>query len=107
MAVADLRRELERLIDRLQTLGTVRLGARYTPRGGTVADAVHELAQLLADAAAHAENRPPRRVPRLADHAAADLLTVVGRDTLDVLARAPEASTRELLGAVVTVRRGL
>ncbi|WP_363326460.1 hypothetical protein [Haloactinopolyspora sp.] len=57
--------------------GVVQQPDRHPP---VVADAVHQLAQRLADAAADARGEPRRPVPRLADHALADQLQVVARE---------------------------
>ncbi|TDE09139.1 hypothetical protein [Jiangella asiatica] len=89
-----LGRELERLVREL------RRGDRAV---ASVADAAHRLAQALADAAADARGDRRRPVPRLADHALADQVAVVGRELLDALAAGHEAD----LDAVVAALRSL
>ena len=74
----SLFRELDRVVGDLQRGGgMVQRPDRHPP---VVADAVHQLAQRLADAAADARGEPRQTVPRLADHALPDQLQVVARE---------------------------
>jgi len=85
--------EIARVSDRLRTLPLARLSAPLPPYGSR-AEAGHALAQRLAEAAQGIEGRdspePPvwRDVPRLADHAAGDLIAVTGHELLGALAAA-------------------
>ncbi|MDQ1292391.1 MAG: hypothetical protein QG608_269 [Actinomycetota bacterium] len=76
-------RELERLADRLRVLGP-RHATRATsdPRSAEAWATVHETLTEFARITALAEGLPPRPVPRLAPHALADQLLVLGRDAL-------------------------
>jgi hypothetical protein len=76
-------RELERLADRLRTLGP-RHATRVTSdsRSSEAMAVVHETLTEFARITALAEGGPPRSVPRLAPHALADQLLVLGRDAL-------------------------
>lgn len=107
----DLRRaanefslELDRLVGRLRTLGPARLG--------NVTERAYELCQLLADLAADLDGRARRVVPRLAAHAAADQVRVLGRDLVDAIAARPaepagaRAAADLALDAVRALRRG-
>lgn len=99
MGIGDLNdpaRELDRVADRLDALGTERL-ERPGAGGLTVAGRVRPVLQSLADIAADGEGEPRRRVPVLAAHALADQLRVLARDAL----RAADEPGRE------TVRRRL
>ena len=62
--------------------------------GGTVADKLQVVAQVLADLGADAEGRPRRTVPRLSEPAVfADQLLVLGND-LAAAGAAPDALDR-------------
>lgn len=108
--MALLGREIDRVVDRLRSLGPNRLAA-----GGavvSVADEAHRLAQLLADAAAGFadEDRPDetrRNVPRLGDHAVADQVAVTGRDLLDALAARRAVPPPAVMAAVAELKRSL
>jgi hypothetical protein len=105
--VAQLRRELDRAIERLRTFGVARLRAPHSGGRRTVAESAHELTQLLADATARLEGGPRRPVPRLADHAAADQLAVLARDLVGAATRTSGELPGELRQAVAAFRRGL
>jgi len=78
-AAADLRREAERVADRLQVVGP-RMAARSGPDGEQVLADVRAVLGQLADLAADAERTPRRAVPVLAPHALADQLLVLAHD---------------------------
>ncbi|WP_157552763.1 hypothetical protein [Jiangella gansuensis] len=84
-----LARELDRVVRDLRRLDRRLTGDAAAAVASSGADSVahraHRLAQALADAAAGAAAAPRRAVPRLADHALADQVAVVGRDLLDLL----------------------
>jgi hypothetical protein len=101
--VDDVRLELRRVATRLGALGPARL-ERAGADGVTPADRVRPVLQELADAAADAEGRSRRPVPRLAPHALADQLVVLVQDVL----AAPGADETVLAAAhdrLVTLRR--
>ena len=107
MTDATLRVELERLARRLATLGPARLGRSLPDGTATPADAAHRFAQRVGDATAAAEGVPVRPVPRLADRAAADQLTVLVRDLLAVAERVPQPTLAELARSATELRRRL
>ncbi|MQA01593.1 MAG: hypothetical protein GEV07_02280 [Streptosporangiales bacterium] len=91
--VSALAAEIDRVARRLRGLSQARLRQPLPPYG-TVADAGHRLAQLLADAALGVEHRADahpasRPVPRLRDTAVADQVAVTGHDLLAALADLP------------------
>lgn len=100
--MGQLAREIDRLASRLGALGQVRVA-------GEPAQSVRDLAQRLADARAELTGEPRRAVPRLADHAVGDQITVIGRELVDAVATAgsPSAWLDALLRDVVSVRRSL
>ena len=86
---ATLARELDRVADRLRVIGP-RYAARDTPEAAAALDGVRAAIQRLADLAADAEGVPRRVVPRLAPHALADQVLVLGHDLLAAAGPAPE-----------------
>ena len=88
--VAELARQLGRLVDRLRSLSDLRL-ARASAAGATRADQAHALAQRLADHAAALSGEPSRGVPRLTDLAVGDQVAVTGNDLLAAAAADPRA----------------
>jgi len=99
-------RELERLADRLRTLGPRHAARAATDRRSAAAVlAVRQALDELADVAARAEDRRTPPVPELAAHALADQLLVLGRDAL---APDPSRERVESVRRVLTrVRRAL
>jgi len=102
----ELAREVRRLVDRVSHWTPPRWAASSASGTGTRADAVHALAQRLADLGAQVEGEPRRPVPRLPhDAALSDQLQVLAADLLaagpgdDVLQAAAEdvAETNRLL----------
>lgn len=100
--MAELELEINRLANRLGALGPARVC-------GEPAQSVRELIQYLADAEAEISGEPHRTVPRLADHALGDQVTVIGRELAHILATAEHSSTRldALIREVTSVRRSL
>ena len=78
---AALAHELDRVADRLRVIGP-RYAARNTPEAAAALDGVRAAIQRLADLAADAEGIAHRPVPRLAPHALADQVLVLGHDLL-------------------------
>ena len=78
-AAAELRREAERVADRLQVVGP-RMAARSGPDGARVLGDVRSALAQLAGLAADAEGQPRRDLPVLAPHALADQLLVLAHD---------------------------
>jgi hypothetical protein len=101
--VAELAVEVDRVADRLRSLGTARLQRPERPGRPDAAGAAHDLARRLADLAEQAEARVGRRepdrrdLPRLAPHAAGDQVAVTGADLVAALAvlGAPDARQRD------------
>lgn len=89
--VGLLRRESRSLVERLRLWTPARYAAAAAP-WGTRGDAVHHLAQSVADAAADAEGQPRRPLPRLdSDLGLADQLAVVSDDLVRADPSAPVA----------------
>jgi hypothetical protein len=79
--VPGLRREAERLIDRVAHWGPPRWAAPASAGGASRAEVVHALVQRIADLVAAVEGRPRRAVPRLDnDLALPDQLRVMVAD---------------------------
>lgn len=79
----ELRREVERLVGRVQHWTPTRWSKPDADGRQTRAERVHTLAQRLADAGAQAEGNPRRPVPRLDnDLALPDQLRVLTADLL-------------------------
>jgi hypothetical protein len=105
-AEGEFRVAVDRLVGRVQHWTPTRW-ARLAGGGfGTRADAIHALAQRLADAGADAAGRPRRRVPRLDnDLALPDQVRVLAADVL-AAKPAPELAA-ELANAVRAAARQL
>lgn len=73
--------ELARVVDRLRSMSLARLAAPLPPYDSR-ADAAHDLAQRLADAAAALAGQPCRPLPRLGDQVVGDQVAVTGHDLL-------------------------
>jgi hypothetical protein len=99
----DVTRELARVADRLRVVGP-RLAARDTSEAEATLSGVREALQALADIGAQAEARQPGAVPRLAPHALADQVLVLGHD---VLAAGDPAATGRAHAVLVELRRQL
>jgi hypothetical protein len=93
----ELRRELGRVQGRLRAMPLDRLD-------GEPADLAREAAQTLADLAAAAQHRPPRKVPQLAVHAVADQLAVTAHD---VLVEGDGGALSQALDVLTALRRAL
>jgi hypothetical protein len=79
----ELRRAVDRLVARVNHWQPNRWSRPTADETMSRADCVHALAQRFADAAAEAEGRPPRRVPRLTnDLALVDQVRVLAADVL-------------------------
>ena len=105
-----LRRELERVVDRVRHLSLARL-AEPAPPWGSRADAARAVAQRLADLAQDLEEAgggaARRAVPRLHDAAAGDQLAVTGHDLLLAAEDAPPSVVREAIDALVELRHAM
>lgn len=84
---ARLRLELERCANRLRSMPLARLSAPG-PAGSRAFRAVR-VAQRLVDLTTQLVGPPDRQLPQLPDHAAGDVLEVVGNDLLAALAEWP------------------
>ncbi len=84
--VREVATEVDRVADRLRSLGAPRLQRSWQPGRPSLADVAHDLSRHLAglaeQAAALGAGRAPaeRELPRLAPHAAGDQLAVLGHD---------------------------
>lgn len=85
---ARLRLESGRTCDRLRSISLTRLDAPLAD-GRSRARAALDLAQELADAAAHLSGRPARVLPELASPAAGDVLAVCALDLAEELDQSP------------------
>jgi hypothetical protein len=107
MTPDELARAVDRLVDHIGQWTPSRWAASTVSLGAVSrADAVHALAQRLADLEASATGRPDRPVPRLDnDLVLPDQLRVTARDLL--AARPPEAVLAVAVDAVADARRAL
>jgi hypothetical protein len=95
--VALASQDLERLVRRLRGLSALAWRTRREP--------VEALLEQLERTTASIEDRPPKPIPILPDHALADAVSVLGHDVVSALVREVDgASVREL---VSVVRAGL
>lgn len=110
-----LRRELERIVDRLRTIAVDRLTAPAPPFPSR-AEGARVTATVLAGLTARLEDpagTDPRRrtLPALADRASADLVAVTGEDLLLALGAAGEGDVDDVraraLEALSTLRRAV
>lgn len=93
-----LRREVERVADRLRVVGPRLAAQQDTVAAAGRLAAVREVLQRLADLTADLEGGPRRRVPVLAPHALADQVLVLGNDLLAACAaRAEDGQAGEQL----------
>jgi hypothetical protein len=101
----DVRRELARVADRLRVLGP-RWSQRDAepPEAEQVRAVLQRFADLAAAAASPEDGVPAATVPRLAPHALADQLTVLGHEVLRV---ADVEALRLVHLALVDLRRTL
>lgn len=117
---ARLRLELGRCTNRLRSLPLARLSAPSAE--GSRARLAARVAQRLVDLTATLQGPPARQLPLLPDHAAADVLAVVGHDLLAAVgeraARRPGMSgetepvdvaeiIQEAVSALIELRSGL
>jgi hypothetical protein len=102
--------EATRTCDRLRSMSLVRLAAPL-PDGRSRARAAFDLAQGLADDAAHLAGRPARRLPDLADPAAGDVLAVCAQDLAEEVAagrsQASAQTCRRAVDGLVALRKSL
>jgi len=114
--LTPLNRELERTVDRLRGRSLSRLARPLTDGPGpapTAAEALHRLAQHLADEAAAVEGRTTRALPWLDVHVLPDQVAVVGHDLVVALARSdqPDDARRQraaaAAAALVAIRQPL
>ncbi len=102
-ARAELVRAVDRLVDQVGHWTSTRWAAPAASGAGSRADAVHALAQRLADLEAAVVGRPVRRVPRLDnDLVLPDQVRVTALDLL--AAGPPDAVLAEAVAAVAETR---
>jgi hypothetical protein len=106
MTADELVRAVDRLVDHIGQWAPSRWTAPTASGSGTRADAVHALAQRLADLEASTTGRPDRALPRLDnDLVLPDQVRVTARDLL--AARPSQATLAAALDAVTALRRSL
>ena len=97
----EVERELERIVDRLNSMPLA--------KAGTASDDVHTTATLLLQQTRRISGSVPPAVelPRLAPQGLGAMLAVTGRDYLDAARASSDPDVSPVLDALVSLRRAL